>query len=208
VAPLPPPPPEKKPLPEPQRRQHHVRRPPTPAKAPPPNQTPKTPPKAPPKPVFGVTMSSTTEGDSSFTVPTGNTTVADPRGPRTKGPPPPPLPPAPHVAPTFVPASPLDISAEAELEEDLLSQMPYPEGEAKNLGIEGETHLRVEIDERGHVHGVSVVKSVGGGAAGAALDRLAQKTVMKYRFKPARDKAGRAVAVVIPRWKVTWKLEQ
>src|SRR6266480_1502711 len=47
--------------------------------APPPNaEPPKQPPKEPPKPVFGVTMSSTTEGDSSISVPVGNTTMIDP----------------------------------------------------------------------------------------------------------------------------------
>ena len=212
--PEPPPPPQpappepvKPPKPEPQK----VKRAPEPAKAPPPNETrepPKQPPKEPPRPFFGVTMSSTTEGDSDFVVPVGNTTVADPKKGGKKGDVLAPLAPAPQVAPAYVPASPLDVSSEPDLMENLLSETPYPDGEAKNLGIEGTSVLRIEIDDNGRVHGVRVVRSVGGGEPGAALDRLAVKVAYKFRFKPARDKSGNPVAFVITNYKVTWVIER
>src|SRR5262245_21136468 len=76
------PPEEKKPEPEPPKKvvmkeKKIITPPPV---TPPPNQEPPPePPKEPPKPVFGVSMSSTTEGDSSFAVPVGNTTMIDPK---------------------------------------------------------------------------------------------------------------------------------
>lgn len=208
--PLPPPPkPPEPPKPEPPKPEK-IKRPPEPARTPPPNEAkppPKEPPKEPPKPVFGVSMSSTTEGDSDFTVPVGNSTVADPKNAGKKGDAIPALPPAPP-APEFVPASPLDVSSEPEIEENLLSNTPYPDGEAKNQGVEGESILRIEVDEKGKVHAVKLVKSVGGGPAGAKLDQLAVRTAYKFRFKPAKDKRGTAVAYVISNWKVVWELER
>ena len=210
---LPPPPkleppkpePPKPPKPEPQK----IKRPPEPAKAPPPNETkppPKEPPKEPPKPVFGVSMSSTTEGDSDFVVPVGNTTVADPKKGGKKGDDIPAMPAAPRAAPEFVPASPLDVSSDPEVDSDPFNDVPYPDGEAKNLGIEGATVLRIEVDESGRVHGVRVVRGVGGGDAGVALDKLAARVANKLRFKPARDKSGKPVAFVITNYRVNWEI--
>ena len=92
--------------------------------------------------------------------------------------------------------------------DDPIGRMPYPEGEAKVQGIEGETLLRIEVDERGRVHNVRILRSVGGGGPGHALDELARKVAYQMKFKPALDKRGKPVAYVLPTWHVTWKLEQ
>ena len=200
-------PPKPEPVPEPEKPK--VKRPPEVAKAPPPNKTepPKEPPREPPKPVFGVSMDSTTEGDSSFAVPVGNTTVTDPKNLGKPGEAAP-LPPVQKVAPQFVPASPLDVSRDAEVDDDPFASTPYPEGEAKNLGIEGVTLLRIEVDERGKVHKAELVRGVGGGPAGAELDRLALRLARQMRFKPALDKKGRPVPVVISAYRVNWELNR
>ena len=199
--PLPPPPkePDKPEPPKPKTKKPDV------AKAPLPNETkpPPTPPKEPPKPVFGVSMDSTTTGDSSFTVPVGNTTVADPNAARPKGPIAPlaPAPPEAQPAPVWKPASEAEISKPPEFDEGSCDAQ-YPDGEAKQAGIEGETVLRVEIDDNGKVRGVRVLKGVGHG-----LDDLAVKLVKtKCRFGAAVNKAGKPVPFVITHY-VTWKIE-
>src|SRR6185369_4530464 len=90
---------------------------PPPPVAPPPNAEPtKEPPKEPPKPVFGVTMSSTTEGDSSVAVPVGNTTMIDPKN-SGKGPVVPlPAAPPPAAKPEYKPVSELYIKKMPEID--------------------------------------------------------------------------------------------
>ena len=82
-------------------------------------QAAQEPPKEPPKPVFGVTMSSTTEGDSSIAVPVGNTTMIDPaksgHGPVV---PLPAAPPAAAQAPEYKPVSELYIKKMPEIDAD------------------------------------------------------------------------------------------
>lgn len=196
--PPPPPPPEPEP-PKPKAKKPEV------AKAPIPNTTkpPPEPPKTPPKPVFGVSMDSTTTGDSSFTVPVGNTTMADPKAPRPAGPVQPlgPAPPAAQPAPQWKPATEAEIARAPEFE-DGSCDAQYPDGEAKQAGVEGETVLRVEIDESGKVHGARVLKGVGHG-----LDEIALKLVKtKCRYSAAVNKAGKPVPFVITHY-VTWKIE-
>jgi TonB family protein len=179
--------------------------------APTPTQTPtaeaKEPPKAPPKeipkPVFGVSMSSTVDGDSDFAVAVGDSTVADPRTAGKKHVDAPP--PAPVVAagpPVFHSAPDKDVSAQPAVDPESC-RLPYPDGEAKSNGVEGDTKLRVEIDERGKVHGVKVLMGVGYG-----LDEAAVKTLKtRCRFGPARDKKGQPVAFTIT-YTYHWVIER
>jgi protein TonB len=139
-------------------------------------------------------MESTTEGGAGFAVPVGNTTTADPKtaGKLPHVAPLPAAPPSAPVAPVFRPASALEVKREPDVDEESC-RIPYPDGEAKDQGIEGDTLLRVEIDERGKVHGVRMLRGVGHG-----LDEAAMRA-MKYkcRFGPARDGANKPVPFVI-----------
>lgn len=182
------------PAPPPPRRvivQHKVKLPPEPPAPPPPNATPpKTPPKDPPKPVFGVTMSSTTEGDSSFAVPVGNTTMIDPSKSAKHGGPVAPLPAAPAPQkPSYQPVSELYVKTYPEIDGDACSHgLPYPE-EAQQLGIEGKVKLHIELDERGHIHSIKVVSGLGHGLDQLAVHAL--KTRPECRFKPAIASDGK-----------------
>ena len=183
------------PLPPPPREPPKPRTKPRPAFIP--NETPKKvePTTEPPKPVFGVSQSSTTTGDSSFAVPVGNTTVADPRDTAPAGdvkplplePPPPPPP------PSFRPASPLEIKEQPEVigqSCDIPSRL-YPE-EARQQGIEGDTDLRVEVEASGKVRSVRVVTQ-----CSKMLDNLAVYWMQSHcQFKPARNSAGQPVDYV------------
>lgn len=194
----PPPPP---PLPPPELPRAKAK----PRPAPLPNETPKetTPSKEPVKPVFGVSASSTTGGDSSFAVPVGNTTVTDPS--RTA----PieevrPLPPPPPPPPAFRAASPLTIKDQPEVigqSCDIPSRL-YPE-EARQQGIEGDTDLRVEIDASGKVRSARVLAS-----SAKMLDDLALFWMRAHcKFKPAKNSAGQAVDYVIT-YTFHWQLER
>jgi protein TonB len=165
VATPPLPPPKETPPPPPKPVRVRQPQPPAPPQAPIPNETPKEPPKTPPaeppKPVFGVSMASTTEGESSFAVNVGNTTVADPKNtaPKEAVRPLAPAPPGSAPASVFRPASPLEIKDYPRFD-DNSCQVPeelYPE-EMREQGIEGDTILRVEISDQAKVVGVRVVR--------------------------------------------------
>jgi len=166
--------------------------PPTP---PPPNaKPPPEPPKEPPKPVFGVTMSSTTEGDSSMAVPVGNTTMIDPaksgKGPAVPLPAAPPPPPK----PSYQPVSELYIKKMPDIDSDACGRtIQYP-AEAEQLGVEGDVKLRVELDDKGHVHGIKVLSGLGHGLDQAAVYALTHRC----KFTPAIATDGKPVAYVIP----------
>jgi len=168
--------------------------PPTP---PPPNaKPPPEPPKEPPKPVFGVTMSSTTDGDATMAVPVGNTTMIDPaksgHGPVVPLPAAPPPPPK----PSYQPVSELYIKKMPEIDTDACGRsIAYPD-EAEQLGIEGAVKLRVELDEKGHVHGIKVVSGLGHGLDKAAVYAMTHKS--ECRFSPAVGTDGKPAAIVIP----------
>ena len=185
----PPPPPERKAIPK---KIKVVEPPPTP---PPPNaKPPPEPPKEPPKPVFGVTMSSTTEGDSSVSVPVGNTTMIDPaksgKGPAVPLPTAPPAPPK----PSYAPVSELYIKTRPDIDGEACGRsVPYP-AEAEQLGVEGDVKLRVELDEKGHVHGIKVLSGLGHGLDQAATFALTHRC----KFTPAIATDGKPVAYVIP----------
>ena len=201
---VPPPPP---PPPEPPKKVKREPKPPEPPKAPIPNETPKEPPKEPAKPVFGVSMSSTTTGDSSFAVPVGNTTITDPKNtgrPHDVRPLPPP-PPASAPAPMFKPASPLEVKDYPEVDEASCTPPSryFPE-DLRDQGVEGETQLRVEISEAGKVMGVRVL----GGPHKTLNDLAAQWMKTRCRFpKPARNTAGKPVPFVIT-YRFKWEIER
>ena len=180
--------------------------PPTPV-APPPNATPppsKDPPQDPPKPVFGVTMTSTVEGDSSVAVSVGNTTMIDPlksarhTGPIT------PLPAAPVTPPkpSYAPVSELYIKTAPEIDNEACGRtVEYP-AEAEQLGIEGTVRLRIELDERGRVHAVRVLSGLGHGLDEAAMHALKYKC----KFKPAVATDGKTVPYVISEYQFHFEI--
>ena len=189
---VPPPPPPKIEPPKPPEPKKVVKKAPPPP--PPPNQKPPEPPKEPPKPVFGVTMDSTTEGDSSVSVPVGNTTMIDPAK-SAKGPVLPlPAAPPPPPKPTYQPVSELYVKKMPEIDTDACGKsIQYP-AEAEQLAIEGDVKLRVELDDKGHVHGIKVLSGLGHGLDQAAVWALTHKC----KFTPAIATDGRPVSYVIP----------
>ncbi|HWE28153.1 MAG TPA: energy transducer TonB [Polyangia bacterium] len=193
---VPPPPPkiELPPPPEPPKPKKIKIAPPPPVAPPPNTKPPEEPPKEPPKPVFGVTMSSTTEGDSSMAVNVGNTTMIDPKnsghGPAV------PLPaaPPPQAKPEYKPVSELYIKKMPDIDADACGRtIQYP-SEAEQLGIEGDVKLRIELDDKGHVHGIKVLSGQGHGLDQAAVYALTHKC----KFTPAIATDGKPVSYVIP----------
>ena len=180
--------------------------PPEPPKTPPPNQEPpKEPPNDPPKPVFGVTMESTTTADSSFAVPVGNTTMIDPKksGKGTATP----LPAAPAqqaAKPEYKPVSELYIKSMPDIDSDACGRtIKYPD-EAEQLGIEGDIRLKVALDERGQVHEVKVLQGLGHGLDEAAVFALKHKC----KFSPAIATDGKAVPFVIQSYVFHFQIER
>lgn len=176
-----------------------------PPSTPPPNRTPPAPPTEPPKPVFGVTMDSLTDGPSSFAVPTGNTTLIDPAAATaTTARPLPPAPSVPAAPPAhpYKPVSPLHIRTLPEVDTDACGRgIPYPK-EARELGIQGDVVLRVELDEQGQVHAVAVVSGLGHGLDQAAVQALKSQC----RFKPAVAADGTPASFVIPAYTFHFEL--
>ncbi|HZS38166.1 MAG TPA: TonB family protein [Polyangia bacterium] len=179
---------------------------PPPVQAPPPNQEPpKDPPKDPPKPVFGMTMSSTTDGESSVAMHVGNTTMIDPAKsgkhtgpvaplPAQAAPPPP--------KPSYAPVSDLYIKTMPEIDDDACGRaIEYPR-EAEQLGIEGTVKLRVALDEKGHVHDIKVTSGLGHGLDQAAMFALKYKC----RFSPAIATDGKPVPYVISEYKFNFEI--
>jgi TonB family protein len=208
--PLPPPkvetPPEP-PKPEPPRKvvmkEKKLAPPPT---APPPNQEPpKEPPKDPPKPVFGVTMDSTTEGDSSFAVPVGNTTMIDPSKSAKHSGPIAPLPAAPQTPakPVYLAKSDVFIKSQPEIDGDACGRAVRYTDEAEQLGIEGQVTLRIELEESGGVHSIKVLKGLGHGLDERVVEAF--KRSRECRFKPAFGTDGKPAAYALT-YKFTFEL--
>lgn len=187
----PPPPPELKPappppVPEPPKlvaRRLVPREVPPPAVPPPPNQEP--PPSAPQNapPVFGITMSSVVSGEAAMAVPTGNTTMMKP-GPRPE------KPPQPYAAPeskAFVPEPEINLAQMPRVIHEVKSEDVYPP-EARALGIEGTVEALVNIDDKGHVVGVRILKHVGHG-----FDEATTGALKRCLFEPARRRDGAPV---------------
>jgi protein TonB len=174
-----------------------------PPEAPPPNKTPPPePPKEPPKPVFGVNMDSVTEGDSNVAVPVGNTTMIDPaksgKGPAV------PLPAAPVAPPkpSYQPVSELYIKTMPDIDSDACGRSVQYPSEAEQLGVEGVVKLRVELDDKGHVHGIKVLSGLGHGLDQAAVYALTHKC----KFSPAIATDGKAVPFVIPSYEFHFEI--
>jgi hypothetical protein len=194
----PPPPPPTPPEPPPERML--VQKSERPREAPRPTQVAKKPPDKPPPPVFGLDQKDTV-ASSSFSVPLGNTTMADPQ---TRG-----------------KAEPLPATSAPGgrfLGEDELARQPehddvacgrtmdaaYTASPAYAEGVEGKAVFRIEVDAEGKVRRVTPVKRLGHG-----LDELAMgflKFNPKCRFKPAIGKDGKPGAFVIDRYEVNFEL--
>lgn len=135
----------------------------------------------PPRPVFGVTAESVTAGDSSMAVPLGNTVATRDRLPgRTEllGSPQP-------AGGGFWPEAADRIGTLPEVIDDIDAVYPL---QAERDAIEGSVVLKVDVDRQGKVRGVNVLVR-----AGYGMDESAVRAVWRARFKPARDRNGRAV---------------
>jgi protein TonB len=197
--PPPPPPPAPEPPPPPPKAQPRVamRRvtqtpPPEPPRAPPPTETPPDPPKEPTPPVFGVTVESTVNGESSMAVPVGDTVATNDRTPRKSAPAPgPPGPPAFAPVPESYVAEMPKILQKDPKEAENQGRDIYP-AEAARLQIEGTVVLRVGIDRSGAVRSVKVIKP-----AGYGFDEAAVQSMRRYKWAPARTNDGRPVDFLI-----------
>jgi len=168
--------------------------------APPKKEDPPPPDKPVPR-VFGSQM----EGSSGegVALPEGNTTNADPNRPRPKeipkAPPTTGAPAPPGEATGFVPVDDSQLADFPELADEVKAPYP-PEAEARQ--IQGTVQVRVEVNPDGSVHSARVLKGLGYG-----LDEAAIKAIRKFKFKPARDRAGRSVPAVIV-WRYTFQLDR
>jgi periplasmic protein TonB len=192
-----PPPPEEKP-----KIVKKVAKTPPPDLAPPKKDEPPPPPEQKPVPrVFGTQMEGTS--GEGVALPEGNTTNADPNRPRPKeipkAPPTTGAPAPPGEATGFVPVDDSQLADFPELADEVKAPYP-PEAEARQ--IQGTVQLRVEVNPDGSVHGARVLKGLGFG-----LDEAAVKAIRKFKFKPARDRAGRSVPAVIV-WRYTFQLDR
>ncbi len=206
--PPPPPPKIEEPPPPPRKvvqKQKLAEPPPLKQWTPPPNATPpKDPPKDPPKPVFGMSSDSTV-GESNVAMPIGNTTMIDPsKSAKHTGPvqPLPPAPITPQPKEEYKPVSDLYIKKMPEIDDDACGRsIDYPR-EAEQLGIEGVVKLRVELDERGHVHAIRVTSGLGHGLDQAAIYALKYKC----KFSPAIATDGKAVPYVISEYRFNFEI--
>jgi protein TonB len=140
-------------------------------------------PQAPP--VFGADTRSMTSGESSISVPEGNTVATDPsnRGPvlgehRA-------APPTQQKRP-----NPRVISRKMRKRPSLIKEhrIPYPL-KARSLGIEGTVRVSLLIGEDGRVKEAKVLSGPGFG-----LNRAAIKALLRFRFHPAIATDGRPMA--------------
>lgn len=210
----PPPPPEKPPEPEPppeppppEPPKKVVKRQPQPASAPKPSTPPPpNPPAEPPKPVFGIDPSQT--GGQGIAVATGNTTMADPsQRPKVKEIPP--LPPS--TAPggsEYHPVAEEQLKKVPDHDADecgAAMKEKWNSSEAHAQGLEGKVSMRIELDERGKVRGVKVIKGIS-----REVDSIAIGFVRfnpRCKFGPAIGKDGKPVAYVIESYVVRFENE-
>ena len=198
--PLTPPPPREEPPPPPSPKATTKPRPVATTR--PPAPPPAEPPKEPPQPVYGVSMDSTTDGESSVSVSTGNTTMIDPKKSAPHVERPQPLPAAPPAPPERRPVSDLEVGTLPDVDTQACGRsITYPR-EAEELGVEGDVLLRVALDEAGHVVGVTVLSGLGHGLDQAAVQALRHRC----RFTPAVAKDGTRVPYVIQKYTFHFEL--
>ena len=150
---------------------------------------------APQRPVFAVSMASTSEVATGVAVPTGATAAvagAARAGGAAAG----------HAGGTgstgdgegaYQPASESDVATMPEIDTDACGRtIAYPD-EATQAGIEGDVRLRVALTPEGHVYAVHVLAGLGHGLDRAAAEALKHRC----RFSPAIGKGGKPVAFVI-----------
>ena len=140
-------------------------------------------------PVFGVSMSSTVSGGSSWGLQVGNTVAIKPED---SAPVENPEDLAPVVAYQFIEREPVVIKR---------FEPAYPEG-PKAAGIEGDVLLYLTIDEEGKVTAAAVVRG-----PHPELNEAARKAMFKHKFRPA-SKGGRNVVVERFPYQFTWIIEE
>lgn len=149
--------------------------PPRAQRAPQPTQA-RAPDKAvPPPPVLGLSPSSVEkDGNSSFSVPVGNTTDAPDEGKR--------------LTPEEVQALKRDLSQDAELIVSTFIAPPYT-AEAEDAGLEGLFVVEVYVDMDGKVTDAELRSKIGYG-----MDARVLNTARQAKFKPRRDSLGKPLA--------------
>jgi TonB family protein len=210
--PLPPPkietPPEP-PKPEPERKvvQKEKKIAPPPATPPPNKEPPKETPKE-VKPVFGVTMDSTTEGDSSMAVNVGNTTMIDPKKSAKDSGDIKPLPASPQAPakPSYEPKSDVYIKSQPEIDGEACARVVKYTDEAEQLGIEGQVTLRIELDEKGGVHSIKVLKGLGHGLDQRVMEAFKNARECHF-YRPAYGTDGKPAAYALT-YKFNFELQR
>ena len=175
------------------RRQLALRPRAAPVSHPAPETAAPAPTPAPPKPVFAVSMASTSEVTAGVAVPSETAATAPSRsGGAALG----------HAGGSasagdgegaYQPVSESEVATMPEIDTDACGKtIAYPD-EAERAGIEGDVRLRVALTPEGHVYAVRVLSGLGHG-----LDRVAAEALKhRCRFSPAIGKTGKPVAFVI-----------
>ena len=154
---------------------------------------PATPTPTPQRPVYAVSMASTSEVATGVAVPTGSGAATEPSrsggaaagraGGSASG----------GGEGAYQPASESDVATMPEIDTDACGRtIAYPD-EATQAGVEGDVRLRVALTPEGHVYAVHVLSGLGHGLDRAATEALKHRC----RFSPAIGKGGKPVAFVI-----------
>lgn len=203
-APLTPPPPPPPPVVEPPKK---ITKQPRPAETPRPSQAPVEPPK-PVAPAFGLSPDQVSPNGTGISVPTGNTTIADPnQRPKVAVEP---LPPSSGSAgKEFRPVAESDLRAIPAHDSDACTaglKEKYSRSEAYAAGVEGEVVFRIELDELGKIRSIKKVKGIGSGIDEMAMGWL--RFNPRCKFKPAIARDGQNAAFLIERYSITFELGQ
>ena len=118
-------------------------------------------------------------------MPVGNTTMIDPtksgKGPVVPLPAAPPPPPKPDVQAGVASCTSRRCRTSTPTRAGDRSSIP---AEAEQLGIEGDVKLRVELDDKGKVHGIKVLSGLGHGLDQAAVYALTHNAASSRRPSP------------------------
>lgn len=177
--PKPDPPPTPKPAPKPI---DLTQAKPKPQTVPPPNTTePAKPNEPPPKPVFGISMSSVVQGGQGggMTVRVGNTLMTSPEKEFT----------APQDVRPYAPVPLSEVTRAPKVKREV---KPEYTAVARDLGIEGDVKLEVEVRAEGTVGEVRVVQGLGYG-----LDEAAVQAMRRFEFFPAQIGADAVATRII-----------